>query len=51
VHSYITNPKDYDSTNGWEVGGTRVTTEEASEVVSPRLSLTTIPHIKDLEDN
>lgn len=51
VRSYITNPKDYDSTNGWEVGGTRVTTEEASEVVSPRLSLTTIPHIKDLEDN
>ena len=52
VRSYITNAKDYDSTNGWEVGGVSVEVEgEASEVVFPRLSLTTVPHIKDLESN
>ena len=43
AQSYITNAKDYDSTNGWEVGG--ISTGEG--IIFPELSATTIPHIRD----
>lgn len=46
VQSYITNAKDYDSTNGWEVGG--ISTGEG--IIFPELSATTIPHIRDFDE-
>jgi hypothetical protein len=45
AQSYITNAKDYDSTNGWEVGG--ISTDEG--IIFPELSATTIPHIRDFD--
>ena len=50
VQSFITNPKDYESEDGWKIGGSRGGNDE-NPVYYPKLEITTIPHIRDVESD
>lgn len=45
VRSYVTNPSNYDSQVGWEIGGSKVSEEDS--VVFPELSVVSVPDVRD----